>query len=91
MMRFNYLAEMRRILDSSGRIDESPSQKQIDFANAISKVLDIPLPVVFTKDSYRVFIAKYKDKYNDDIECWKLLDEEDSDLWDIDLLWCWPE
>lgn len=46
----------------------APSQKQIDFANAISKVLDIPLPTVFTKGSYQAFIFVNIDKYNDEKE-----------------------
>lgn len=68
----------------------APSQKQIDFANAISKVLDIPLPTVFTKGSYQAFIFVNIDKYNDEKEYWRQLNDE-ADMWEYDLSWCYPE
>lgn len=58
----------------------APSQKQIDFAYAISKALDVPLPTVFTKGAYQAFIANNKIKFYNEITHWKELNEE-SDLW----------
>ena len=68
----------------------APQQKQIDFANAISKVLDIPLPTVFTKSSYQAFIFVNIDKYNDEKEYWRQLNDE-ADMWEYDLMCCEPE
>lgn len=68
----------------------APSQKQIDFANAISKVLDIPLPTVFIKGSYQAFIFVNIDKYNDEKEYWRQLNDE-ADMWEYDLMCYEPE
>lgn len=58
----------------------APSQKQIDFAYAISEALDVPLPTVFTKGAYQAFITNNRAKYYDEIAYWKESNEEDSDL-----------
>lgn len=67
----------------------APSQKQIDFAYAISEALNVPLPTVFTKGAYQAFTANNKVKYYDEIAYWKELNEE-SDLWEYDLAWHEP-
>lgn len=67
----------------------APSQKQIDFAYAISEALNIPLPTVFTKGSYQAFISNNKAKYDDEIAYWKELNDE-ADIWEYDLWWYEP-
>jgi hypothetical protein len=40
-----------------------PTDKQITFANAISKCLDIPLPESLDFEEYRKFISKFADRF----------------------------
>lgn len=39
------------------------TEKQFEFAKAISETLDVEMPQDFTKESYSEFINHYKDEY----------------------------
>ena len=45
------------------RIDYPPTEKQIAFAELISKILKIDLPVYCTKIAYKCYIEEYYVKY----------------------------
>lgn len=46
---------------------QEPSQKQVKYADAISWTLKIPLPEVYSKEAYRLFIAENKKKYDEEL------------------------
>lgn len=54
---------------------EAPTEKQYDYAKAISDELEIPLPIVFSKKAYSEYIDNYKNKYKVSLQ--KYHDEEE--------------
>lgn len=44
------------------RVSEKPTEKQVNYAKAISKTLGIDLPKDFTKEDYSYFISKNENK-----------------------------
>lgn len=40
-----------------------PTEKQIIFVNNIAELLDLPLPDVYSKESYSQFIDEFKDEF----------------------------
>lgn len=43
--------------------DDLTTEKQFEFAKAISEMLDVPMPQDFTKEAYSEFINHYKNRY----------------------------
>lgn len=56
-----------------------PSQKQVNYADAISWTLKIPLPEVYSMEAYRTFIAENKKKYDEKIAEISIYDDIDDE------------
>lgn len=57
--------------------NDSPSEKQYDYAKAIADELEIELPPVFTKQAYSDFISHYQTEYKLSLQKYHIEDEED--------------
>lgn len=51
------------MIEDLKKYSESPTQKQIEFVEAIADKLDLYLPDEFTKEAYSEFISVWKDEY----------------------------
>ena len=55
-----------------------PSEKQYDYAKAISDELEIPLPETFIMSAYSNFISHYQAKYKLEMQRYHEEDEEEE-------------
>ena len=56
-----------------------PSEKQYDYAKAISEELEVPLPETFSRQAYSNYISHYEKKYKIEMQKWH--EEEDEDYY----------
>lgn len=57
---------------------EAPTEKQFDYAKAISDELGISLPAIFTKKAYSEYISNYQNQYKVSLQKYHEEDEEEN-------------
>lgn len=57
--------------------NEAPTEKQYDYAQAISEELEVPLPEIFSKKAYSEFISHYQNQYKVALQKYHLEENED--------------
>ena len=56
-----------------------PSEKQFDYAKAISDELEIPLPETFSMSAYRDYISYYESRYKLEMQRWHPEEDDEED------------
>jgi hypothetical protein len=56
-----------------------PSEKQYDYAKAISEELEVPLPETFSMSAYSNFISHYQNQYKLEMQKWHPEEDEEED------------
>ena len=59
--------------------NDAPTEKQYDYALAISEELEIDLPSIFTKEAYSDFISTFEHDYKMSMQSYHLEGEDDYD------------
>lgn len=57
---------------------DAPTEKQYDYAKAISEELEMPLPSIFTKKAYSEYISHYQNEYKVSLQRYHLEEDEDE-------------
>ena len=58
---------------------EAPTEKQYDYAQAISEELEIPLPEIFSKKAYSEYINHYQNAYKVSLQKYHIEEEDEEE------------